>query len=149
MGDYQLLTVTRLITLDLITQDLAVVTHTDPAWFRLPDVLVGVHLAVRWAASLLVCSRQKWENASISLIRSCGFFVIFFLFFWLTQLFYVRITVRAHTHLFLTVLSFLLANSCIDQVGLSWFLPLPNAANASPWMTFTVTKIQLTLLYLE
>lgn len=58
LRDHHLLTVAQLIALDLITQDLTIVAHTDPAWLWLPDVPVGVHLAVRCAAQIISCSRQ-------------------------------------------------------------------------------------------
>lgn len=80
LRDHHLLTVAQLITLDLVTQDLTVVAHADPAWFRLPDVPVGVHLAVRCAAHIIACSRQRWEDTSISLTESCDFFVLSFSF---------------------------------------------------------------------
>lgn len=125
--DHHLLTVTQLITLDLVTQDLTVVTHADPAWLRLPDVPVGVHLAVRCAAHIIACSRQRWEDTSISLTESCEFFVLCFFFSCWMQLFGIRITAEAHSGNF-TCPQFsgaeLLRSTC-----LSCFLSLPNAAN--------------------
>lgn len=53
VGDVHLLAVAQVLALDLVAEDLAVVAHTDAAWFRFPDVLVGVHLAVRRAAQLI------------------------------------------------------------------------------------------------
>lgn len=40
----------QVITLYLIAEHLSVVAHADPTWLRLPDVPVGVRLAVRRAA---------------------------------------------------------------------------------------------------
>lgn len=53
VGDVHLLAVAQVLALDLVAEDLAVVAHADAAWFRFPDVLVGVHLAVRRAAQLI------------------------------------------------------------------------------------------------
>lgn len=131
LRDHHLLTVTQLITLDLITQDLTAVTHADPAWFRLPDVPVGVHLAVRCAAHIIACSRQRWEDTFISLIQSCDFFVVLFSFFCWMQLFCVRIAAEEHSGRFkyprFSSVE-LLHSSC-----LSCFLTLPNAANMPSW----------------
>lgn len=51
-GDDHLLTVGQLFALDVVAEDLAVVAHAESAWRRLPDVLVGVHLAVCRAAAI-------------------------------------------------------------------------------------------------
>lgn len=52
-----LLTVGHLITLHLITQDGATVTHTDPARLRFPHVSVGVDLSVLIAVEVISCRR--------------------------------------------------------------------------------------------
>ena len=50
VGDAEALALPQVVTLDLVAEHLSVVAHTDPAWLRLPDVPVGVRLAVRRAA---------------------------------------------------------------------------------------------------
>ena len=50
VGDAEALALPEVVTLDLVTQHLAVVAHADPTWLGLPDVPVGVRLAVRRAA---------------------------------------------------------------------------------------------------
>lgn len=80
LGDHHLLTVAQLVTLDLIAQHLTVVTHADPARFRLPDVPVGVDLTVRRAAALVACSGDQ-VRGRVSELRSglpllCDFFLL-------------------------------------------------------------------------
>lgn len=53
-----LLTIDHLITLHIIAQDGATVTHTDPAWLRFPHVSVGVDLPVLKAAELISCTKE-------------------------------------------------------------------------------------------
>lgn len=73
IGDHHLVAVTQLITLDLVAEDLAVVTHTHPAWLWLPDVPVAVHLAVRRAAQIITCikgggqlvNQVDWDSLSL------------------------------------------------------------------------------------
>lgn len=57
LGDDHLLAVGQVVALDLVAEDLAVVTHTDPAAVRLPDVPVGVDLAVCRAAAIISAVR--------------------------------------------------------------------------------------------
>lgn len=59
LRDHHVVAVQQLIALDLVTQHLAIVAHTDPAWLWLPDVPVGVDLAVRRAAHVISWSRHK------------------------------------------------------------------------------------------
>lgn len=59
VGDVHLLAVAQVLALDLVAEDLAVVAHADAAWFRFPDVLVGVHLAVRRAAQLIAAGLTR------------------------------------------------------------------------------------------
>jgi len=40
----------QVITLDLVAEHLSIVAHADPTWLWLPDVPVGVRLAVHRAA---------------------------------------------------------------------------------------------------
>lgn len=53
VGDVHLLAIAQVLTLDLIAENLTIVTHTNATWFWFPDVPVGVHLAVRRAAQLI------------------------------------------------------------------------------------------------
>lgn len=53
VGDVHLLAVAQVLTLDLVAENLTVVAHANAAWFRFPDVPVGVHLAVHRAAQLI------------------------------------------------------------------------------------------------
>lgn len=59
VGDVHLLAVAQVLALDLVAEDLAVVAHADAAWFRFPDVLVGVHLTVRRAAQLIAAGLTR------------------------------------------------------------------------------------------
>ena len=50
VGDAEALALPEVFTLDLVAEHLSIVAHADPTWLRLPDVPVGVRLAVRRAA---------------------------------------------------------------------------------------------------
>lgn len=59
LGDDHLLAVSQLVALDFVAEDLTVVAHADPAWLWLPDVPVGVHLAVRRAAHIIAWDTHR------------------------------------------------------------------------------------------
>lgn len=64
VGDVHLLAVAQVLTLDLVAENLTVVAHANAAWFRFPDVPVGVHLAVHRAAQLITWSARETEEDS-------------------------------------------------------------------------------------
>lgn len=73
IGDHHLLAVGQLIALDLLAEHLTVVTHAEPAWLWLPDVLVAVHLAVRRAAPGISWDAQVTDSVSLSAKGPLGF----------------------------------------------------------------------------
>lgn len=66
VGDVHLLAVAHIFALDLVAQHLAVVAHADATRLRLPDVAVGVHLAVGRAALFITWWRRGGVNGGMS-----------------------------------------------------------------------------------
>lgn len=72
LGDDHLLAVSQLVALDFVAEDLTIVTHADPAWLWLPDVPVGVHLAVRRAAHIIAWdTHRRGTRSSVGEIQVC------------------------------------------------------------------------------
>lgn len=78
VGDVHLLAVAHIFALDLVAQHLAVVAHADATRLRLPDVAVGVHLAVGRAALFITW----WRRGGVLMLARASPFPLFVWFVW-------------------------------------------------------------------